>query len=377
MKTYIISFFIIIVMTVSGCNSGQTKHIENEEHNNPEKSLSDENHSDKIVFTKEQAAAVGLEIETIDAGNFNQVIKTSGQIQTLQGDEATIAATSAGIVSFVNRSITDGASVKSGEAIVSISAKNLQDGDPATKAAISYNAALKEYERAESLINEKIISAKEFEQVRLRYETAKTAYQAQSANVTASGVMVVSPISGYVKNLLVNQGEYVSLGQSIATISQNNRLQLRAEVPESYFKSLKNINSANFKPAYGDRVYKLADLNGRLLSFGKSTDRQSPYIPITFEFDNTDDIPAGSYAEVYLLSVPQNNVISVPVSALVEEQGLYFVYLQLGDEIYKKQEVTLGQENGESLQIIAGLTVGDKIVTKSAYHIKLAANSFI
>ena len=48
-------------------------------------------------------------------------------------------------------------------------------------------------------------------------------------------------------------------------------------------------------------------------------------------------------------------MLALPVTALTEEQGLYFVYLQLDEEGYKKQEVTLGASNGKKVQILTGL----------------------
>jgi RND family efflux transporter MFP subunit len=267
--------------------------------------------------------------------------------------------------------------VSAGQSIVTISAKKLLEGDPAAKTKIAYETALKEYKRAENLAKDQIISTKEFEQVKLRYETAKTTYDAQASNNTAKGVSVTSPISGYLKNRLVSQGEYVSVGQAIATVSQNKRLQLRAEVTESNFKILKSIKTANFKLSYDKTVYKLSDLNGKLLSYGKSSGDNTFYIPVTFEFDNIGDIIPGAFAEVYLLSSPQNNVISIPVSSITEEQGLFFVYLQLDAEGYKKQEVELGENNGERVHILSGLKVGDKVVTKGVYQVKLAATSTV
>ncbi len=177
---------------------------------------------------------------------------------------------------------------------------------------------------------------------------------------------------------MVRQGEYVSVGQTIATVSQNRRLQLRAEVPENHFKSLGNIESANFQTSYDNRVYKLSELNGRLLSFGKGSIEESSCIPVNFEFDNIGDIISGSYVTVYLLSGKMENVISVPVSALTEEQGLYFVYLQLDEEGYKKQEVKLGQSNGDRIRVLSGLRPGgDRVVIRGVYQVKLAATSSV
>lgn len=425
MKTYIIGLFIVIALIISGCHSGnknQTsqdakdahEHLHEHNHNHNHSHDHDHDHSsgdghshsegedqdhnhghihsdgdghshsretdkhtDEIHFTRQQAEAVGLEVEHVTPGTFSHVIKTSGQIQPAQGDEVVIAATSNGIVSFTNPSITDGNPIGAGQSIVTISAKELLEGDPSTRAKIEFETAQKEFQRAELLVKDQIISTKEFEQARLRYETAKTAYNAQASNMTANGVRVTSPINGYIKNRMVAQGEYVSVGQPIAIVSQNKRLQLKAEVSENYFSSLRNISSANFKMAYDKAVYKLSDMNGRLLSFGKAADGQSFFIPVTFEFDNVGDIIPGSFAEVYLLSTPQENIISIPVSALTEEQGLYFVYLQLDEEGYKKQEVTIGQNNGERIQILSGLASGNKVVTQGVYQVKLAAISSV
>lgn len=58
-------------------------------------------------------------------------------------------------------------------------------------------------------------------------------------------------------------------------------------------------------------------------------------MPVTFEFDNKGDIIPGSFVEIFLLSSPMENVISLPHTALTEEQGSFFVYLQIDEEGYK------------------------------------------
>ncbi|KAA6322233.1 Multidrug resistance protein MdtA, partial [termite gut metagenome] len=337
MKIYICVCFIATI-TLIGCGGGHKDSdvlSEESEHHT---------HSEEIKFTKAQAEMTGLKVQTVVPGPFRQVVKTSGQILAAQGDETTVVATSNGVVSFSAVSVAEGTAFKSGEVIAVISGKNLLEGDPTEKVRVEYETALNEYRRAEGLVKDKIISTKDFEQIRLRYETLKTAYEAHADNAIPNGVKVTAPLTGYVKNKLVSQGEYVSVGQPIAVISQNRRLQLRAEVPERYYKYLGGINDAHFKPAYDNStVYKISELNGRLLSFGKVSNSASFYIPVTFEFNNAGDIIPGSFVNVYLLSAVQSDVISIPLSALTEEQGLFFVYLQLEDEIYKKQEVMLGE----------------------------------
>nr|MBP7473314.1 efflux transporter periplasmic adaptor subunit [Prevotella sp.] len=167
------------------------------------------------------------------------------------------------------------------------------------------------------------------------------------------------------------------VGDPIVTVTQNRRLQLRAEIPERSYKDIKSIRGANFKTSCDDTLYKLSDLNGRLLSYGKSFDSNTFYLPVIFEFNNVGNLVAGSFAEVYLLAQPKKNVISVPVSALTEEQGVFYVYLQVKSEkeAFIKREVTIGLNNGDRVEITSGLSAGDVVVVKGAYQVKLAAST--
>jgi RND family efflux transporter MFP subunit len=331
--------------------------------------------SDEIVFSPEQAESAGLEIVTVQPSTFHQVIKTSGQILSAQGDEVTIPATSGGIVSFNKPSLNEGLAVRGGETLLSLSSRNIVDGDPAIKAKSAYDIAQREFQRAESLIGDKLIAEKEYNEIRLNYENAKVAYQAVAQRSTAGGVSISSPITGFIKTKLVNEGQYVEVGQALMTVTQNRKLQLRADVSERYYKELGNITSANFKTPYDKTIYALANLNGRLVSYGKSSGNREYYVPVNFEFDNIGQVISGSYVEIYLLGQPRDNVISVPVSSLVEEQGLYFVYLRIHDDSYKKQEVTPGTSDGSNMEILSGLKKGDRVVSKGVYHVKLASTS--
>ena len=292
-----------------------------------------------------------------------------------QGEESVIVATVPGVISFGSLPFVDGTAVRKGQAVLSIASNALSVGDVAERAKFAYETAKKEYERMQALVGDKIVSAKDFEQARLNYENAKVAYEAIAGKQTAKGVSVVSPLNGYLKNIQVKEGDYVSVGQPLATISQNNRLVLRADVSEKYYNDLPMIQTANFMTPYDNVLYKLSDLRGRLLSYGKASDMNSFYVPVTFEFDNKGAVIPGSFVEIFLLTKPMENVLSVPVSALIEEQGIYSVFIRLDEEGYKKQWVTLGANNGSEVQILSGLKPGDEVVTRGAYQIKLSSAS--
>ena len=207
---------------------------EGHDHEGDEHSRSSEpatGHSDEIILPKAKAEAAGVKTSIIEPEVFEQVIKTSGQVLAAQGDESVAVATVAGVVSFRGK-VTEGMSVGKGTALVTISSSNIADGDPVQRARIAYDISRKEYERMQALVKNKIVSDKEFAQAEQNYENARISYEALAKNHSAGGQAVTSPISGFVKNILVKEGDYVTIGQPLVSITQNRRLFLRAEVSE-------------------------------------------------------------------------------------------------------------------------------------------------
>lgn len=374
-------FFFVGVLgltLLSACQHSAHHHhhhhddAQTEEHAHEDSRPGQHHHSDAIVLAPEKARAAGVQVSIVKPGDFYGIKTTSGKILSASGDETTLVATVAGVIS-LNRPITEGMPVSKGSEIFTIVSSGLQDGDISKRANIAYQTAKAEYERAQILVADKIISEKDFLAIKAEYENAELAYRAVGQNNGTKGVAIKSSNGGYVKECLVKEGDYVSVGQPLMVVAQNQRLYLKAEIAERDYPVLNRISSAKFKTSYNDRVYDLKELKGRLLSYGKTSGSTSSFIPVTFEFDNCNGIIPGSFAEVYLLTGIRSNVISVPVTALTEEQGVYFVYIQEDEDCYRKQEVKLGLSDGVHTEIVSGLEGGETLVTEGAIHVKLAA----
>ncbi len=329
---------------------------------------------DEIVLSPEKAQAAGVKVETVQPGEFRQVILTSGQVLAAQGDEATVVAGTAGVVHFPAR-LAEGTAVGKGATVVNLLTASLQDGDQVQRARIAYETAKADYERGQRLAANQIVAQKELARLKEAYENARLSYEALAPSKDGKAVTVQTPISGYVKACYVKEGDYVSVGQPLLEVTQSRRLQLKADVSERYYNALRNIRSAHFRTASSETVFQLDSLNGRLLSYGKASADAAFHVPVVFEFDNRGELLPGAFAEVWLLSAPRTGVISVPVSALTEEQGLHFVYLQEDEECYRKQEVRTGATDGCRTEILSGLKPGDRLVTQGAMHVRLAAAS--
>lgn len=329
---------------------------------------------DEIVMTEEKAAAAGVHAEKIMPGPFRGVLAVSGRIMPASGNLVSVVASVPGIVSF-SAPLTEGSRVGKGSTLFTISSSNLQDGDPAERARIEYETAKAEYERASSLVKDNIVSRQEFEAAKNRYETARLAYAALAADKDARGTAVKSPAAGHIRNCLVSEGDYVSVGTPLASVILDGKMYLKADVSERHLAFLEGVEDANFRLSYGDSVFSISDMKGRLMGYGRSTDDTNAYIPVTFEFNGNSGILPGAYAQVWLLSGERKDVISLPAEAITEEQGHHFIYIRTDPTCYRKQEVHLGASDGKRFEVISGLNGGEEVVTAGAIHVKLASAS--
>lgn len=335
-----------------------------------------EEDSKNISYLKEQAWKIEFANTPVKKQSFNDVIKTTGEIVSAQGDEMVVAAKASGIVRFSNDNAI-GKHVNSGEIMFIISGGELAEDNIDAKfkeTKANYEKAKTNFERAKELVKDNVISQKEFNERQNEFENAQTQYNTVSKNYTSAGQKVVAPISGYIKNIYAKEGQYVHAGEPIATVSQNQKLILKVDVSQKYFSKLNTFSEANFKTPYDNKVYNTKDLNGKLLSYGKSVN-ESLFVPITFEIDNKGDIVSGSYVDVYLKSNAIAGALVIPVSSLIEEQGVFYAYVQTEGEAFQKRELKLGASDGLNIQVLSGISEGERVVNKGAYQIKLATMS--
>lgn len=349
---------------------------EHHHHEDEDEKAEEHHHHDEIMLSAEKAKAAGVVVETVKPGVFHGVIHTSGKVMAASCDETTVVATISGRVAHSNH-VSEGMQVSAGASLFTITSAGMQvaDGDPVQRAKIEYEKAERDFRRAELLIKDQIISEKDFAVAKAEYDAAKLTYNAVMKNRSAGGSVVTASKGGFVKQCMVNDGDYVEAGQPLLIITQNQHLYLRAEVPERKFKELNGIHGAKFRTSYSDQLYDVTDMGGHIQSYGRSAEVNNSYIPVIFEFNNTGDIVQGSFADIYLITNERQNVISVPLTALTEEQGLHYIYIQEDADCYLKREVFLGQEDGERVEILEGLKGGEKVVVRGAVQVKLASAS--
>lgn len=327
-------------------------------------------HSGLIELKEHTAKKFGVTTELIVPSSFSDVTLVSGRIESKASDEGIATATRSGILT-LSPNINTGVRVSAGSSLGSISASNVQGGDPSVQAIAAKNAAKRELDRLKPLHDDGIVSTEEYNNALRAYEEAEASVRL----LKQGSVSVNSPKTGVITQLFAKSGEYVEIGQRIAAISGNTSLTLRADVPEKYISRISGVSDANFRAASSETTYNVKELGGKIISNPGSSVSENGYIPLYFTFTNNGEIAPGAFAEVYLISSARGNVLSVPKEAIVEINGNKCVYTTHGEGHYMKHVVTTGASDGKRIEILSGLEPKEEVVVKGAQVVRMAETS--
>ena len=334
-------------------------------------------HASDIIYLKEQSWNTEFATVEVKQQNFNGVIRTSGQFINAPSDEYVITATSSGILRLSFPALV-GSQVNAGQQLFTVSSNDLTQNNLNSQIAAARNSAnnaKKNYDRAKLAIQDKLISENDFQKSKLDYENAQTLYNQLSNNQSGSGKGISAGKSGYIKSLLVSDGAYVQEGTPLAIITNSKNVILQANLYQSDLVKAKEIVGANFKIAGEDKVYSTSELAGRVISIGKVVADKAPFVPVLIQINNVGNIYPGAFADVYLITSSQSPSTVIPKTALIEEQGNYYVYIQLTGESFEKRKVVLGESDGKQVSVTAGIQNGERVVSKGGYQIKLMTAS--
>lgn len=329
-----------------------------------------------IPFTKEQSWRIDFATEKVGYGSFGPVIRSVAEVNVAKDETQVIAANTSGIVQFIDHTLLEGKEVQAGHDLVIISSDKMAENNLSVKLAEArsdFEMAKANYERHERLAKEQIISEKELLTSRNSYDRARAVLDNLVDNFSENGQVISSNNEGYIKEIWVTNGQYVEVGQTLLQVNRDKKLVLTAYLQQEYAAVLPLVKTAVIKANYNDKTYTLEELNGRILSYGKSTAGKSYLLPIHIQVDNEKArLVEGSMVEVFLKTSSADSVISIPKSALLEEQGLHFVLVQLNPEEFEKREVRIGRTDGIRTAVVSGLGADERVITRGAKMVALS-----
>ena len=324
-----------------------------------------------VSFSKEQSWKIDFATAEVGKSSFDGVIKVAAKVAATPDNFTTIVATTSGKVQFVGN-IIEGKSVKSDDALFYLEGSDVTDNDAAVKyaeAQSEYTLSKADYERKKLLFIDKIVSEREYQASEAAFLRAEARYESMQRSFGDGKVCLRSPFDGYVATLLVANGDYVQPGTPLARIERGGNINIVAELPVRYSQQLRNIKNVNIELQSGE-TYTYNNIDN--LTIGNSVN-ECNMIPVTLNIENIDGVVPGSIVTLYLASENKNaeNVV-VPRSAIVEEMGNYFVFVQNTPISFEKRSVSVGSTDGHVVKVYSGVNAGERVVTKGAVVLKLS-----
>lgn len=314
------------------------------------------------VTVRGQDSAPALKTAVTELSKFQETVHLDGVIEAVQ--QSTVSAQTSGTVQKLPYDVDD--SVAAGDLIVQLEdseqqarLNQAQAGLEEAEAALA--DASQRFARIEEVHERGLVSRQEFDQARNNLAAARARVERARAAVAEaeeqlSYTRVVAPYGGILTERHVELGEAVSPGQPLLSGLSLEQLRIVVDLPQKYVELARNERQARVT---------LAD--GRVLETGEMT--FYPYADPathTFRLRMRLNEPNGSLFPGMLVkvSVPvaSREALWVPASSLIHRSELRAVYVMDSNDRPRLRQVRAGVRDGERLEILAGLSEGERVV---------------
>lgn len=305
------------------------------------------------------------------------------QVTVLQATEAvTTSATPGSVVALEsvqvasrlmgylrNIAVVEGQTVKKGQRLFTIDPLDIEGAVEQARLGLKQSDdamkdAKADFERFENLYKEDVVSRQQYEKMKLNYDMSLSRMaQAKSGLGTAQGQMryatVSAPIDGVVTRKLANEGDIASPGHPVLLLENPARLQVQTSVSDDLYKDLRP----------GQLV--MVEIDGQDKPVSAKVARLSPAAdPIAHTYMVKLDVAApglksGSFARV-LFPTGKRTVLALPQAAVLDRAGITGVFVVDDKGAAQYRMVRLGNRIEGMVEILSGLTPGERVVTGNA-----------
>jgi len=230
--------------------------------------------------------------------------------------------------------------------------------------------AQKEYVQAKRRNDTQMLAGSEEKLLALGMVQADIARLAKTSKVTNT-MQVLAPQDGIVTSLNVREGIFVKPATEIMSLVDLSSVWLQAEVFESQTDWVMESQSAEARLNYlPGEIF-----SGRVDYIYPVLDPKTRTLQVRLRFDNPGErLKPNMYARVTIFGKSHPGALSIPREALIRGQDTDRVVVALGDGNFTVHEVMSGIESGNWVEIIAGLDVGDEVVTSAQFLIDSEAS---
>lgn len=307
------------------------------------------------------ASAAELPTMTVQPETVTQWQSYDGVVEAV--NRSTVAAQISGQVTAINYDVED--YVPKDAVLLTIDdtqakARLAQARASVAEAEAGLSEARVSFQRTQDLYKRKATSKAEFDQAQAAYQAARARLEAARAAVDQAQTQlgytrVTAPYAGIVVQRHVEVGEMVQPGTPLMTGLSLEKLRVNIDVPQAQADAVRKAGEASVELPGGDR------LTSDNLTFYPYADEQSHTFGVRVNLAGDGH---GLYPGMMLkVFVPLGKVqeLIVPRSAVVFRSELRAVYV-LEDGRPRLRQIRLGRREGDRIQVLAGLSAGEKVV---------------
>ena len=181
-----------------------------------------------------------------------------------------------------------------------------------------------------------------------------------------SNKTITAPFSGVIGKRGISASSLGDENTIILTLDDSLTILCDLMIPETYAAILKKGLKLNATfSAYKDKTF-----SGTIELVASRVDAQTRSILARAKINNENlEILPGSLLEIEIL-YNEKNALSIPDTALIMEGNKKFVYQVIANNMIKKTEIETGVRDQENLEVLDGLTQGDKVVAEGLTKVR-------
>jgi cobalt-zinc-cadmium efflux system membrane fusion protein len=343
-----------------------------------------------------------IETEIVAQQSIAGVVPATGKILIPENGVAVIGPVNAGRI--VRLYAGQGTRVRKGQKLADLESADIDQAEADyLKALADYQNALRSsaaeiklaqesYDRNKLLYEQKITAGKNLQSAEHDLEVAKAAGE-NSVNGTKAALTAArrhllilglsdatidalakkpdlaatfslnSPIDGIVVERNATVGASVGTDANLFKIIDLSRVWIDANVFEKDLPRVRPGQEVKLKVT----AFPESTFSGKVILINSVLDPETRTVKVRTEVANPDGrLKPDMFANVQIITDVNRAAISIPQSAVLNDEGKTIVFVADGDG-YKKRQVQAGIRNNDRVEIVDGLSAGDKVVVKGNY----------
>lgn len=233
-----------------------------------------------------------------------------------------------------------------------------------------FDRSKKEYERAKTLVERKLIAQADFEKMESQYFIAEA--QLAKARQDLAYTTITAPFEGYIARRHIENFSEVAARTPILTLIDLNSLVIRIDVPESVMISARKegVRPEIFASFEG---HETAEYPLTVKEIATQPDGSTQTYPVTLSLPSVNNLNVLPGMSVLVGVRPfektrgAHDVAYLPTQAVMEDNQGRYVFIavpQNGEQaIIERKTVDVGEVSSFGIEVLSGLSTGDEVVT--------------